>query len=258
MTLHGLWCKPFSSLIDFVAENGFNALRIPVSGELIEGFDTIRPTNIDFSQNPQLQNTTAGQQLDYLIREAAKRGILVLLDLHHLAAARGITELWYDDEGGWPEERVVSALSRLCERYRRDTQGQSGARADGCAAPSPADAGRRPIGGEFWNILAVDVKNEPHGACSWGTGCSETDWRLGAERLGAAVLSVDPSRLIFCEGTSGNAAPKQCPEPCFWGGGLCSAVAEPVRLPVKRRLVLSPHVSFVYLLFSFGSERRGG
>ena len=104
MTLHGLWCKPFSTLLEFVAENGFNALRIPVSGELIEGFETIKPTNIDFSQNPELEGTTAGQQLDYCVREAAKRGILVLLDLHHQAAARGITELWYDDEGGWPEE----------------------------------------------------------------------------------------------------------------------------------------------------------
>ena len=72
MTLHGLWCKPFSSMLDFVAENGFNALRIPVSGELIEGFDSIRPTNIDFSQNPELKGTTAGQQLDFCIKEAAR------------------------------------------------------------------------------------------------------------------------------------------------------------------------------------------
>ena len=91
MTLHGLWCRPFSALLDFVAENGFNALRIPVSGELVEGLDTIRPTNIDFSQNPELKGTTAGQQLDHCIREAGKRGMLVLLDLHHQAAARGIT-----------------------------------------------------------------------------------------------------------------------------------------------------------------------
>jgi len=93
MTLHGLWCKPFSSIIDFVAENGFNALRIPVSAELIEGFETIKPSNIDFSQNPQLEGTTAGQQLDFCFLEAAKRGILVLLDLHHQATAKGITEL---------------------------------------------------------------------------------------------------------------------------------------------------------------------
>ena len=264
MTLHGLWCKPFSTLLEFVAENGFNALRIPVSGELIEGFETIKPTNIDFSQNPELEGTTAGQQLDYCVREAAQRGLLVLLDLHHQAAARGITELWYDDEGGWPEEvswkrsfpfrsfsffsssltlfpssekkkkkmRVVSCLQKLCERYKCKNSRSGGNRS-----------------GDFWNVFAVDLNNEPHGRAAWGTGCPLTDWRLGAERLGAAVLSVDPTLLIFCEGTSGNAAPEQCSEPCFWGGGLCSAVKAPVRLPVRRRLVLSPHVRVFFLSF---------
>ena len=214
MTLHGLWCKPFSSIIDFVAENGFNALRIPVSAELIEGFETIKPSNIDFSQNPQLEGTTAGQQLDFCFLEAAKRGILVLLDLHHQATAKGITELWYDDE--WDEQRVISALKTLCQRYKNKE--------------------------EFWNVFAVDLNNEPHGRAAWGTGCPKTDWRLGAERLGAAVLEVDPSLLVFVEGTSGNAVPLQSSEPCFWGGGLCSAVEAPVRLPLKRSLVLSPHV----------------
>ena len=193
------------------------------------------PSNIDFSQNPDLEGTTAGQQLDYCIREAGKRGILVLLDLHHQAAARGITELWYDDEAGWSEERVIACLKTLCERYKCD------------AAKSGGAGGRS---GEFWNVFAVDLNNEPHGKAAWGNGCPLTDWRLGAERLGTAVLSVDPSLLIFIEGTSGNAAPLQCPEPCFWGGGLCSAVEAPVRLPVKRRLVLSPHVSFFFFFFS--------
>ena len=149
MTLHGLWCKPFSSLIDFISANGFNALRIPVSGELIEGFDTLTPDNIDFLQNPELKGKTAGQQLDFCIRGAAERGILVLLDLHHQAAARGITELWYDEEGGWPEQRVASCLRKLCERYKC-RRGERGGRT-----------------GEFWNVFAVDLNNEPHGRAAW-------------------------------------------------------------------------------------------
>lgn len=51
-----------------------------------------------------------------------------------------------------------------------------------------------------------------------------------------------PHWLLFVEGTAGNAVPHQCPEPCWWGGGLCSALAAPVRLPIAKRLVYSPHV----------------
>jgi endoglucanase len=91
-------------------------------------------------------------------------------------------------------------------------------------------------------VFAADLNNEPHGSASWGDGNPSTDWRAGAERLGAAVLAANPRLLCFVEGTSGNAVPLQTPEPCFWGGGLCSAVAAPVNLPVPRRLVLSPHV----------------
>jgi aryl-phospho-beta-D-glucosidase BglC (GH1 family) len=130
------------------------------------------------------------------------------------------------------KKRVVSCLQKLCERYKCKNSRSGGNRS-----------------GDFWNVFAVDLNNEPHGRAAWGTGCPLTDWRLGAERLGAAVLSVDPTLLIFCEGTSGNAAPEQCSEPCFWGGGLCSAVKAPVRLPVRRRLVLSPHVRVFFLSF---------
>ena len=132
---------------------------------------------------------------------------------------------------------MISCLKALCERYK--------------------SRGGETRSGEFWNVFAVDLNNEPHGRAAWGTGCPLTDWRLGAERLGSAVLSVDPTLLVFCEGTSGNAAPTQCPEPCFWGGGLCSAVEAPVRLPIRRRLVLSPHVYGPLVFMQVRDKRRG-
>ena len=39
-----------------------------------------------------------------------------------------------------------------------------------------------------WNVFAVDLKNEPHDAATWGDGNPKTDWRLAAQRLGDAVL----------------------------------------------------------------------
>jgi aryl-phospho-beta-D-glucosidase BglC (GH1 family) len=36
--------------------------------------------------------------MDVLVAAAASRGLLILLDLHHLTAASGITELWYNED----------------------------------------------------------------------------------------------------------------------------------------------------------------
>ena len=43
---------------------------------------------------------------------------------------------------------------------------------------------------KFWNILGVDLKNEPHGPCGWGDGSISTDWRLAAERIGKGTKNA--------------------------------------------------------------------
>ena len=194
-------------LLGVCAENEFNAVRLPVSAELALGLDTILPADgINFDVNPGIKGKTAGQMLDAVIDGCASRGILVLLDMHHVpTAAAGITDLWYHEADGVErgEKVVAAAWTALARRY----------------------ASR-------WNLLGADLNNEPHGRATWCCGCPATDWRGGAERLGAAVLGVAPGWLIFVEGTSD---PSQCPDPCFWGGGLCHALEKPVRLPVEVR-----------------------
>ena len=75
-----------------------------------------------------------------------------------------------------------------------------------------------------------------------GTGHAATDWRLAAERIGAAVLALEPRLLVFVEGVDGNCCPVGTRQPAFWGGALDAAGAAPVRLPVADKLVYSPHV----------------
>ena len=183
--------------MDFVAAHGFNALRLPFSVQLVEELDTVKPTNLG-GGNQALQGLTAGAQLDAVVAAAAERGILILLDCHHMEAApSAIPELWYV-AGTWPEERVTKAWQVIARRYAR-----------------------------AWNVFGADLNNEPHGSATWGDGNAATDWRAGAERLGAAVLAANPRLLCFVEGTAGNAVPLQSPEPCFWGGGC----ARPSRRP---------------------------
>ena len=83
-----------------------------------------------------------------------------------------------------------------------------------------------------WNVFAADLKNEPHGAASWGDGVLATDWRLAAERIGAAVQETNPRLLIFVEGVERNGV-VQPQESCWWGGSIASA--EMVRLFISRR-----------------------
>lgn len=90
------------------------------------------------------------------------------------------------------------------------------------------------------HFFAIDLKNEPHGAATWGTGNPATDWKLAAEKAGRAVLAANPTLLIFVEGVQENPV---CSDGTnhWWGGNLEPQACYPIDLPADK-LVLSPHV----------------
>jgi endoglucanase len=90
--LHGLWAVNMEETLDFVAQH-FNAIRMPFSCELALDLDGKRPDNINYGVNPGLEGLTTGACMDAFVRECAKRGILVMLDMHRLAAAKDIPDL---------------------------------------------------------------------------------------------------------------------------------------------------------------------
>jgi len=210
---HGLWTQEsLLSQLDSIARCGFNALRVPFSCELALNLDARTPTNIDYGANPQLKGLSSGAVLDALVAECARRGILILLDMHRMAAAGDIPELWYD--GKYPESAVLTAWRLMARRY------------------SPC-----------WNVVGADLNNEPHGGATWAPGAGDvaTNWRAAAERLGKAVLEANPRLLIFVEGV------ERCTstgDGSWWGGHLGDAAVDggSVALPVEGKLVLSPHV----------------
>ncbi|WIA08695.1 hypothetical protein OEZ85_008120 [Tetradesmus obliquus] len=207
--LHGLWCTNMLQLLDFTAQH-FNAIRLPFSCELALNMDARQPGNIDYAANPELQGLTTGQVVDRFIQECARRGLLVLLDMHRLAAAQDIPELWYSAE--YPESAVLQGWKTMVLRYK-----------------------------DCWNVFAADLNNEPHGCASWGDGNLRTDWQLAAARIGAVILEANPRLLIFVEGVERNGCVQPC-ENCWWGGHIAGAAKAPVALPVEGKLVYSPHV----------------
>jgi hypothetical protein len=88
--------------------------------------------------------------------------------------------------------------------------------------------------------MGIDIKNEPHGRATWGTGTPGTDWDKAAERAAQAVLATNSDILIFVEGIQANPV---CSSSInhWWGGNLEPQKCYPLNIS-SGKLVFSPHV----------------
>ena len=205
--VHGLWTRDYRDVLVQIRQLGFNSIRLPFSLEALEARSV---SGVDFSsgRNAALRGRTPLQAMDVVIDEAARQGLVILLD-NHSAPDDGYTDpLWYGR--GYAEDDWVEAWRGLAARY--------------------AD---RP------NVIGADLKNEPHGAATWGTG-GATDWRRAAQRAGNAVLAEAPHWLIVVEGIEGKVEGQRL-DRHWWGGNLEGVRRHPVRLARTGRLVYSPH-----------------
>ena len=204
---HGLWVRDYREILAEVRAAGFNLIRLPYSVEAVRS-GTVGWMTFADGRNADLQGRGPLEVLDRVIAEAGAKGLLVLLCSHRLSDER-IPELWYGD--GYTEADWIDTWMMLARRYR-DTP---------C-------------------VIGADIKNEPHGAASWGTGDEKTDFRLAAERCGNAIHEVAPHWLIVVEGVEKNVPGQQLPGH-WWGGNLEGVRDAPVRLRVANRVVYSPH-----------------
>ncbi len=204
---HGLWARDYRDILAQIQAAGFNLIRIPYS---VQSLKSEAVTGISFAEgmNADLHSLGPLAVLDRIIAEAEKRGMLVLLDSHRLNDDR-IPELWYGD--GYSEEDWLGIWAMLARRY-----------------------------GDAPCVIGADVKNEPHGVASWGTGDEKTDFRLAAERCGDAIHAIAPHWLILVEGVEKN-VPGQRLSGHWWGGNLEGVRRAPVRLRIPNRVVYSPH-----------------
>ena len=141
--------------------------------------------------------------MDVVIDAAARAGLMVLLENHSLADDGYTYGLWYG-QAGFDEDDWVAAWQGLARRYRD-----------------------RP------NVIGADLKNEPHGDATWGTG-GPTDWRRAAQRAGNAVTAIAPDWLIVVEGIEKRVAGGKL-ETHWWGGNLEGVRRAPVRLVARQQ-----------------------
>jgi endoglucanase len=202
--VHGLWARNWKSMIDQMRDLGINAVRLPVCPGTLRGS---APGTINYGLNPDLAGRDSLRVLDAVVQYLDAQGLYVLLD-HHRPDCQSVSELWYTAQ--YSEQQWIADLTFLAQRY-----------------------GTRP------HVIGVDIKNEPHGAATWGTGNPATDWNKAAERAAAAVGQVAPHWLIFVEGIQENASCSANNHP-FWGENLEPLSCTPLSIPGDR-LVLSPH-----------------
>ena len=218
----GLHLRNYRAIIDEMVAAGFNAVRLP----FCPGLAQMPPLPRDWywinrNLNPGLYAANGDglrpiEVLRRVVDELDRRGVYFLLDHHrdvcHLDQGFTIPPLWYSDhysEQDWLDDLV--AMARSFAGHRR--------------------------------FLGMDLKNEPHGAAQWGTGNRRLDWRLAAQRAGAAVLEAAPGSLVFVEGIAKNAHCNGDYEWWWsnWGGNLARQACEPIDLPADK-LVFAPHV----------------
>jgi endoglucanase len=206
---HGLWTRDLGDMMGQIRRMGFNTVRLPFS---LQALDSDTPvTGPDFSngRNAALKGKTPQEAMDVVVDAAARAGLMVLLENHSMADDGYSYGLWYG-QAGYDEDDWVRRWQALARRYRD-----------------------RP------NVIGADLKNEPHGEATWGTG-GPTDWHRAATRAGNAVTALAPDWLIVVEGIEKPVAGGRL-DRHWWGGNLEGVRRHPVRLRGGGRVVYSPH-----------------
>jgi endoglucanase len=212
---HGLWgATSLNRVFNFLRDNSFNVIRLPFSAEMALNDGQV----VTVPGEPVLDKLTNIKRLAKFVDVAAEYNLLVMLDMHRLNASGGIDELWYNND--FPYTRVLAAWGKIMESLERK-----------------------------WNFFAIDIKNEPHGAATWGAGNPSTDWNQAAQSIIKELFERFPQwrGLAFVEGVNNPTVKSRILDPNerWWGGSLEGVWDAPIDLGYSewtRRVVYSPHV----------------
>ncbi len=242
----GVWSRNMHEMLTEIADHGFNFLRVPMSTQLLLQWKNGDPDpatpKVNEWENPELtvegvQGGTIKYSFDLwnqAVEWCRELGIKIMIDIHsaETASAGHQVSLWYTDN--YSTEDWCEALEWFADYYKDDD-----------------------------TILAIDLKNEPHGTADtpalmakWDDSTDSTNWKHAAETAAARVLAVNPNLLIMVEGTE--VYPKEGNDwnspridyttsyeyyySNWWGGNFRGAKEYPIDLGEHQdQLVYSPH-----------------
>lgn len=246
----GVWSLNMHWALNEIADHGFNLLRVPMSTQILLQWKEHGPDSmvkINQYTNPELtvegiEGGTPKYSFDIwnqAVEWCRENGIKIMMDIHsaETASAGHQVPLWYTSS--YSTEDWLEALAWFADYYKDDD-----------------------------TIIAIDLKNEPHGKADegqfakWDGSEDLNNWRYAAERGAAAVLGKNPNLLVMVEGIevypkfekgfdwsspSTDYAHYDDPEAqpyhgAWWGGNFRGARDYPVDLgEYQSQLVYSPH-----------------
>lgn len=186
----GVWSQNMHSMLQQIADHGFNFLRVPMSTELLlqwkNGDPDPAPPKVNVYTNPELTvEGVKGGTIKYsfdiwnqAVQWCKEAGIKIMIDIHsaETASAGHQIHLWYTDK--FSTEDWCTGLEWFADYYKNDD-----------------------------TILAIDLKNEPHGTADepnimakWDGTTDPNNWKYAAETCANRVLDVNPNLLIMIEG----------------------------------------------------------
>ena len=152
----GCGSRDYRDMLAQVRRLGFNTIRLPFSLQALTSTDRQRRRTSRTARTQPCAARRRSSAMDVIIDEAARQGLLVILDCHS-GPDDGYTEpLWYGN--GYSEDDWVSTPGR----------GSPGAIATGPTS------------------IGADLKNEPHGEAGLGQ-------RAGGRPTGAAAADARPA-----------------------------------------------------------------
>ncbi|KAG7402228.1 hypothetical protein PHYBOEH_003487 [Phytophthora boehmeriae] len=200
-------------IASFLSDNKFNAVRLPLCVDWILTNQKPLTSLINTAENRALSVTSYMSLLKSIVKVLAYRNIGVLLSMHTLTSTES-GGLWYSDDIS--EDDFLTAIDTLTENL--------------CSK-------------KYWNIMGIDVKNEPAKA-TWGDG-SASDFQAGAEKIANRMLKGCSNWMGFVEGV--NAAHSVTIDGTdydyydWYGGGLQKAAEYPVTFSTENKVVYAPH-----------------
>lgn len=215
----GLWENSYNGtsayeISSFLARNKFNSVRLPVCIKSILADEGPDKDLINMNTNRAMNISTYMSTIKSLVKALAYRHVTVMISLHTLDTYTS-GGAWYSAELNVTEDQFLQSVDMLTSEL--------------CTS-------------EYWNILGLDLKNEPH-ECSWGG--AKPDWQEGATLIGNRMLKGCKNWMAFVEGINEghtfNLRGVQTSYFDWWGSGLQNAAKDPVDLTIPDKVVYAPH-----------------
>ncbi len=197
-------------LVSFLARQKFNSIRLPLNVKHILKNTPPSRDLININSNRAVNIKNYMTMIQSVAQAMAYRGISILISMHTLDPMESGLK-WYGL--GVTKEDFLNAIDILTQNLCTN---------------------------EYWNIIGIDLKNEPND-CEWGGG--ECNWVEDAKIIADRMHEGCPNWLGFVEGPKGSA--KTTPEGYryfdWWGSALQEAERLPIQFRLKNKLVWSPH-----------------